>query len=353
MNKKAKTAIKATALIAGAAGAASYAAYRMTRFLVGAAMDREEPRVLKNADKLFAKAKVSDDMRAFMQRVEADSARLAEQENETVEIVSRDGVKLVGHFIPAEQPERILIAMHGWRSSWTRDFGMIADFWKKNHCSVLFAEQRGQNNSGGECMGFGLTERFDCLEWIRWVTERCGDRLPIYLCGVSMGATTVLMAAGLSLPQNVHGIMADCAFTSPDAIWRHVANKNLHLIYDLHRGFADALCREKLRVGLTDYSTIDALRTATVPVLFIHGTDDHFVPVRMTYENYKACAAPKRLLIVPGADHGMSYFMNRDEYEKRAREFWQEFDGQVPACRDDGGAAPEAEAPEERTANGD
>lgn len=81
---------------------------------------------------------------------------------------------------------------------------MVSDCWKRNRCSVLYAEQRGQGNSGGDFIGFGQIERYDCLDWIHWVSERCGTELPIYLCGVSMGATTVLMAAGLDLPENVH-----------------------------------------------------------------------------------------------------------------------------------------------------
>ena len=59
-----------------------------------------------------------------------------------------------------------------------------------------------------------------------------------------------------------------------------------------------------------------------MPVLFIHGSDDCFVPVSMTYENYKACASTKTLFIVPGADHGMSYYTDREGYEKALMRFW-------------------------------
>ena len=68
------------------------------------------------------------------------------------------------------------------------------------------------------------------------------------------------------------------------------------------------------------------MKECKIPVLFVHGTDDKFVPVEMTYENYKACAAPKRLLIVPGAEHGMSYLINREEYQKTVLNFWRDFD---------------------------
>ena len=81
-----------------------------------------------------------------------------------------------------------------------------------------------------------------------------------------------------------------------------------------------------VQVSDEEYSTLDAMRACTVPVLFVHGTEDKFVPIEMTYENYKACSAPKRLVVVPGAEHGMSYFTDPKRYESALREFWEEFD---------------------------
>ena len=203
---------------------------------------------------------------------------------------------------------------------------MVADFWEDNDCSVLYAEQRGQGNSGGDYIGFGPIERYDCLDWINWVTNRCGNEVPIYLCGVSMGATTVLMAADLALPDNVHGIIGDCGFTSPHAIWKHVAKNNLHITFGLRGIMADTIYERKTQADAADESTVDALRNCSVPVMLIHGADDHFVPLKMTYENYNACASPKKLLIVPGADHGMSYFVDKEGYETMVKDFWRQFD---------------------------
>ena len=141
-----------------------------------------------------------------------------------------------------------------------------------------------------------------------------------------MGAATVLMAAGLDLPSNIHGIIADCGFTSPHVIWKHVANNNLHIAFGLRGAIADEMLKQKIQMGSDEYSTVEALQSSTIPVMLIHGTDDHFVPVEMTYENYKACAGPKRLLIVPGADHGMSCFVEKDRYEEEIKRFWRDFD---------------------------
>ena len=308
-----------------AAGAAVLGAVRrgISKHLVRLAMDRDGP---KEMEENFDKVSGSLEYEEINELTRAARERLEQASTETVEIESHDGIRLVGHWYPCGEPKRIIVAMHGWRSSWSRDFGLIAGFWYENGCSVLYAEQRGQGESGGDYIGFGMLERYDCVEWVKWVNEHNSENLPVYLAGISMGATTVLMTGGMELPENVHGIMADCGFTSAHDIWKHVAEKNLHLHYGLYAAAADDLCKKKIHVGAKDYSTLEALAQCKVPVLFAHGTDDSFVPVEMTYENYKACAAPKRLLIVPGAEHAMSYLLDKEGYETQVKDFWETYD---------------------------
>ena len=215
MKTSVKKVLKASGIVAVTVGAAAYTSYLTTKFLMKVAMDRDEPKVMQYAEKKFAgTTAVNAD---FLKTIDESAEKLAQKEHTVVEITAADGVKLVGHWFPHPHPQRIVIGMHGWRSSWCRDFGMIADFWTANGCSVLLAEQRGQGNSGGEYMGFGQTECHDCLEWIQWASRQYDEELPVYLGGVSMGATTVLMAAGLDLPECVHGIVADCGLCNLEA----------------------------------------------------------------------------------------------------------------------------------------
>lgn len=324
MEKGMKRLLIGSAVTAGALGAAGVAYGAATHYLVKVALDRQLPKHTAGAERRLA-GECFDGK--FLQVLRQKGRQLKEKGGETVRIAGRDGVELVGHWFAHPQPRRIIVAMHGWRSSWCNDFGTVADFWFDNGCSVLFAEQRGQGESGGDHMSFGLLERHDCLSWVNWVTVR-EKTLPVYLCGVSMGASTVLMAAGLDLPDRVKGIIADCGYTSPEAIWRHVAKENLRLSYGLHGLAARDLCRRKLQVAIDDYSCVDAMAECQVPVLFVHGTDDRFVPIEMTYENYKACAGPKRLLVVPGAGHGMSYYLDPKAYQEAFAQFWEDFDGE-------------------------
>ena len=323
MKKSTKNILIGAGIATAGAAAFGLIHHYTTKYLMKLALDREGPKSAANdKEKLMASGELSETLASIMEAAKV----LEETEHEQVEIAAQDGIMLVGHWFCPENAKRIIIAMHGWRSTWSHDFGVIAPFWFENDCAVLFAEQRGQGNSGGEYMGFGLLERYDCLDWINWVNERTEEKLPIYLGGVSMGASTILMTAGFELPENVKGIVADCAFTSPHAIWKHVVENNFKLPFGLYSRAARDICEKRIQVPSDSYSTVEALSNCKVPVLFIHGTDDNFVPIEMTYENYKACVSEKRLFVVPGAEHGMSYFVDKDGYETAVKQFWKDFD---------------------------
>lgn len=323
MNRNIRNIFIGSSVVLASAAVYGAVAYSVGEKLIALALDRDMPKGLGQGIRRISGIKNFD---GAYDVLTGYSETLKNCGCEDVEIRSRDGVWLRGHWYECDKPKRVIIAMHGWRSDWAHDFGAISEFWHKNGCSVLYAEQRGQNGSGGDHMGFGMLERHDCIDWIDWVRERTLGSLPIYLGGISMGATTVLMAAGLDLPEDVHGIVADCGFTSPKAIWKHVSERNLHIPYSVHSAVADSLCKRKLRMSPDECSSVEALKLCKVPIMFIHGTDDTFVPVEMTYENYRACASPKRLFVVPGANHAMSYLLDKDGYEREVLSFWKDYD---------------------------
>jgi len=257
------------------------------------------------------------------QRTRVREARqwLSEQNLEEVTITSCDGLKLKGHLLTCENAKRTELLFHGWREPWQTDMGMMTRYQHTHNCNVLIAEQRGHGESEGEYISFGVMERYDCQAWAEYLCERFGEDLPLYLGGVSMGASTVLMATGLELPKNVKGIIADCGFTSPRAIVAHVLTKKIHLPENLV-GVIDLFNRVKAGYSYSDYSTLDAMKENKLPVLFVHGDEDNFVPLAMTLENYLACKAPKDLLIVEGAEHGMAYLIDSAAYEEALEKFF-------------------------------
>ena len=249
---------------------------------------------------------------------------------ERVELRARDGVRLVGHWFPAERPKRVILAVHGWRTNWARDFGAMIPFLLEEGCCVLCVDQRAQGESGGEVIGFGLLERWDVLDWLEKLDGFDSVAgLPVYLAGVSMGATTVLMAAGQPLPDRVRGIVADCGFTSLPDIWEVVWKRSQPLPYALWRDTLLRLAAQRLGCDPYAETTETALARAAVPVLFVHGLDDRFVPPEMTKRAYLACAAPKRLLGIPGAGHALSFQTDPETYQNALKQFWHDFEESV------------------------
>ena len=242
---------------------------------------------------------------------------------EHVSMVSFDGLKLSALYLPAEtaQPKGTMIVMHGYRSLATIDFALEAEFLYSLGYRLLIPYQRAHGESEGKYITYGARERFDCRDWARYAQERFGTRQNIFLMGISMGASTVLMASGLELPDTVRGIVADCGFTSPWNIMAHVAKRDFKLpafplLYAL-----DLLARIIAGFGLREADTRRALQKNTRPVLFLHGREDDFVPLRMTEENSRACKAEQELYLVRGAGHAQSFARDTAGCEEKIRTF--------------------------------
>ena len=87
---------------------------------------------------------------------------------------------------------------------------------------------------------------------------------------------------------------------------------------------ADRLCKRKIGFSFDEFSTTEAVKKITVPVLFVHGEADNFVSPRNTLENYAACTAPKQLITVPGAGHGVSYLVDRERCNREIKALFDE-----------------------------
>ena len=241
---------------------------------------------------------------------------------ETVSIVNFQGKRLVGYLFRAKRPtDKIALCVHGYRNAAFNEYLFHAPMYLEHFgMDLLLVDDAAHGASEGRRIGFSWNDRKDCLQWCRWIVERFGPEEKILLQGISMGAATVLNAAGEEgLPPNVRWVVADCSFSSLKREILHVMKQRFHLpafpLYYMASGF----CR--LLNGFFCGTANVVRRTARiqVPVLFIHGDADRFVPTEMVHELYDACTAPKALLIVSGARHGESFLLEPDAYETAVR----------------------------------
>ena len=242
---------------------------------------------------------------------------------EAVRIRSSEGLELYGRYYETAPGAPVQILFHGYRGSPLRDFCVGLPLALEYGCNALLIDERAHGKSEGKCLTFGVKERLDCLDWIRYVRERFGEDTPVVLSGVSMGAAIVMMAAGLELPANVRGIIADCGYNSPKDIL-------IQVMTDV--GYPKWPTYPLIRLGGRLFGGFDveaagaeaAMAKCTVPVLFIHGDDDRFVPCWMSKKDFDACAAPKTMVIVPGAPHAISFVVAPDTYRAAVRKFLED-----------------------------
>jgi pimeloyl-ACP methyl ester carboxylesterase len=239
---------------------------------------------------------------------------------EDVSIVSHDNLTLYGLFYEHPSSRGTVIFMHGHHGNPCRDFGPVLKKFKDMGFSLLLPYHRAHGKSEGNTITFGIKERRDCLSWINYVRERFGADVPIFLAGISMGAATVLMASELDLPDNVVGILADCPYSSPEAIIKKVCRDE---------GFPPALVYPLVRLGarlfghfsLLDGGALESVKKSKVPIIIIHGEADLFVPCDMSRDIYKGCPEGSRLYTFEGAGHGFSFLTDEKRYGEISDDF--------------------------------
>lgn len=251
----------------------------------------------------------------------ADADRwLTEHEAKDVYITSYDGLRLYAQWVPAENPRGTVLLAHGYRSTKLLDFGVAFEIYHEMGLNLLIPDQRSHGKSQGKFITFGVKESRDMQYWLRFHDEQIGS-YPVILCGLSMGASTVMYMADEPLPENVKGIVADCGFTSPKAILTRVYQKVIHLPPEPSIWAAGLFTRLFAGFGLTQKDSRRSLSKNKLPILLIHGTADDFVPCYMTRQSYAACSGPKEMLLVQGAEHGVSFLVDPQTYGTRVRSF--------------------------------
>lgn len=233
-----------------------------------------------------------------------------------------DGLKLIGRFLPADKPtHKTILAIHGYRSGGTNEFSCMGRMYSNHGYNIMIVDNRAHGESEGKYIGFGVLDHLDAMMWLDYILTNIDPDAEIYLHGVSMGGATVLMTSGCAIPKNVRGIIADCAFTSAWDVFAHLLPKQYHLPVFPLMNISSAICKKKAGYAYDELSTLDTVKKADVPILFIHGSRDDFVPVTMSYQNYEVCKTKKRLLIIDGADHGESFYHSPKLYENTVFEF--------------------------------
>ncbi len=240
--------------------------------------------------------------------------------HERVSITSFDGLTLRGKYYEYAPGAPLELQFHGYRGSAERDMSGGVERCFALGRSVIIIDQRGSGESDGHVISFGINERRDCLKWVDYAVERFGKDVRIILTGISMGGSTVVMASGEKLPDNVICVLSDCCFSSAkEILMKVIAETKLpaKLLYPFVRLGA----RIYGGFDLEETSPVEAVKNCKVPLIMFHGDADDFVPCEMSEKVYAACPHKnKRLVKIHGAGHGLAFPVDKELYLRSMRE---------------------------------
>ncbi len=226
-------------------------------------------------------------------------------------ITAYDGLPLYGRFYKNGDSKITILMMHGFRSNPIHDFSCAFKFYFDKGFNLFVPDQRAHGASGGKYITYGVRERFDAKSWMDHINKLIPDG-EIYATGVSMGASTVLMAADLDLPENVRGIIADCGFTSPAEIIKKVMKEDMKFpLFPLYYT-TRAMTRMIAGFDFEECNAAVSVQNTKIPILFLHGKKDGFVPFSMGEKIFDATKSRKQAVWVEEADHGCSFLVDHE-----------------------------------------
>lgn len=248
-----------------------------------------------------------------------------EQDFETKTLNAFDDVSLKGYYLSAEKPtNKMVVFAHGYLGN-AKDMGLFGKYYHEELGYNLFTpDLRGHGESGGDYYGFGWHDRLDIIDWLDQLVAENPDA-EIVLHGLSMGAATVLMASGEDLPENVRLIIADSPYTSVYDLFAYQLDRMFHLPDQLVLPSMSVLTNMRAGYSLKEASALDQVQKATVPILYIHGEADTFVPTNMTEELANHTKSEHEVITFPDANHGESIVLHREAYLNEMTSFIEKY----------------------------
>ena len=262
---------------------------------------------------------------AFRDDIFSAIERLEQMPCEWVYTQSKDCIRLAGRYYHQKDGAPLVVFFHGYKSPTLRDFsGGFWIYWEQGY-NILMVDQRGHGESQGETITMGIKERHDCVRWVEYAVERFGPDVKILLGGISMGAATVMMAAELLQDcPNVKCILADCGYSTVEGVMKE-AIKAMKLPVGPSWKLVKLSAKLYGNFDPDEASAVESLKNSKIPVVFIHGEADERVPAEMTAVNAAACGTDRiATFYVPEAEHGMSFFLDKEGYYETVVTFVKE-----------------------------
>ena len=254
-----------------------------------------------------------------------DEALYNSASKEDITLKSFDGLNLTSTLIMNENPtNKFIVLVHGVSICYVGSLKYF-DIFYKNGFNVLIVNQRRHGKSEGKYSTYGFYEKYDVNMWIEYLKSRFGNDIILGLHGESMGAGTVMET--IPINNSIKFVIEDCGYSNFHEligfqITHAYKNKLVRKILRPSLIFANFFMKTKAKFSMKKIVPIDIVASTSLPMMFIHGKEDYFVPWYMSVDLYKAkTKGYKELYLVEGAKHAEASEVNKILYEKKIMTF--------------------------------
>ena len=239
-------------------------------------------------------------------------------------VSGEDGYALHAQLIENPNPsDRYMLLSHGYTDN---RYGSLkyAKLYLELGFNVIVYDLRGHGENEATYCTYSARERKDLRALIADSRSRYGDMALFGLHGESLGAATSV--AVLEYRPQVDFVVADCGFSNiRDVLVGGL--KSAHLpggLVDVTSLFA------KLRYGYGygDMRPIDSLRDNVIPILFIHGAADSFIPPSHSEAMSEATRGYSEVHLIEDAGHAESVLTNPEAYRRIVERFIARIDSE-------------------------
>lgn len=295
----------------------------LAKYFLDYALKTDRPWQSDNGKMLRHQYKVYPELRPWI-----DSLKQAHALRDTF-VTMPDGERNHAYYVRAGRPTPCTaVVIHGYKRCAMK---MLPQAWIYHHLmgyNILLPDNHAHGLSPGRYIQMGWKDRLDALRWTEVASRLFADstgQARIVVHGVSMGAATTMALSGEKTPQSVRAFIEDCGYSSVDDEFRYEMSELFGLPAFPILPSASLLCRLQLGWSFGEANMLRQVERCTKPMLFIHGTRDHFVPTRMVYPLYRAKRGPKAIFLAKGSAHDKSYDDHRAEYAARVKAFCRKY----------------------------
>jgi fermentation-respiration switch protein FrsA (DUF1100 family) len=217
----------------------------------------------------------------------------------------------------AGSKERFVILTHGYTYNRLGSVKYM-NLYRKMGYSCIQYDLRGHGANAKCPVTMGLKESKDLLAVIDWVHERYGENIILGLHGESMGSASQTLA--LREKPRVDFVVNDCGFAELTEVLRGQLSKRFHLPAFLV-STASILNKIYYKYSYQEVRPVDALKENQVPICFMHGREDTFIPYQHSELMAETTKGYQEVHLYEDADHALSFEKHPKEYEENLKAF--------------------------------